>query len=157
MNPNLERAVLLYQQSRHDLAEAELRQALAHDPQDAYAHALLALCLAAREKFDAAIAEARQAIHLAPDFPFAHYAHARVLYDLWPLGYFRLDEFGKVLWRRRCSVENGSQDHTSRAVARDQARRRRGIANRVPLLAHRSASGVAHPEAPAMPMMLLIE
>jgi tetratricopeptide (TPR) repeat protein len=81
MNPNLERALLLFQQSRHDLAEAELRQALDHEPQDAYAHALLALCLAAREKFDDATAEARQAIHLGPDFPFAHYAHARVLYD----------------------------------------------------------------------------
>lgn len=81
MNPNLERALLLFQQSRHELAEAELRQALAHEPQDAYGHALLALCLAAREKFDNATAEARQAIHLGPDFPFAHYAHARVLYD----------------------------------------------------------------------------
>lgn len=81
MNPNLERALLLFQQSRHDLAEAELRLALAHAPQDAYAHALLALCLAAREKLDDATAEARQSIHLAPDFPFAHYAHARVMYD----------------------------------------------------------------------------
>ncbi len=81
MNPNLERALLLYQQSRHELAEAELRQALAADPHDAYAHSLLALCLAAREQFSEATAEAQQAIHLAPDFPFAHYAHARVLYD----------------------------------------------------------------------------
>ena len=81
MNPNLERAVLLYQQSRHELAEGELRQALATEPQDAYAHALLALCLAACEKFDAATAEARQAIYLAPDFSFAHYAQARVWYD----------------------------------------------------------------------------
>jgi len=80
MNPNLERALLLYQQSRHELAEAELRQALAADPQDSYAHALLALCLTEREKFQDATAEAQQAIHLAPDFPFAHYAHARVLY-----------------------------------------------------------------------------
>lgn len=80
MNPNLERALLLFQQSRHELAENELRQALAADPHDAWAHALLALCLAAREKFDDATTEARQAIHLAPDFPFAHYAHAHVLY-----------------------------------------------------------------------------
>ena len=28
MSPNLERALLLFQQSRHDLAEGELRQAL---------------------------------------------------------------------------------------------------------------------------------
>ena len=81
MNPNLERALLLFQQSRHELAENELRQALASEPDDAYAHALLALCLSEREKFDEATSEARQAIQLAPDFPFAHYAHAHVLYD----------------------------------------------------------------------------
>jgi tetratricopeptide (TPR) repeat protein len=81
VNPHLERAILLYQQSRHELAEAELGQALAFDPDDAYAHALLAMCLADREKFEDATTEARQAIQLAPDFPFAHYAHARVLYD----------------------------------------------------------------------------
>lgn len=81
MNANLERALLLYQQSRHELAENELRQALTSDPQDPYAHALLALCLAERESFADATAEARQAIHLAPDFPLAHYAHAHVLYD----------------------------------------------------------------------------
>jgi len=81
VNPNLERGILLYQQSRHELAEGELRQALAMDPHDSYAHALLALCLVERKKFDEATAEARQAIHLGPDFPFAHYAHSRVLYD----------------------------------------------------------------------------
>ena len=81
MNPNLERGILLYQQSRHELAEAELRQALAADPHDPYAHALLGLCLVERERFDDATAETRRAIHLGPDFPFAHYAHARVLYD----------------------------------------------------------------------------
>lgn len=81
MNPHLERGLLLFQQSRHELAEAELRQALADEPQEAYAHALLALCLAEREKFADATAEAQQAIHFAPDLPFAHYALARVLCD----------------------------------------------------------------------------
>jgi tetratricopeptide (TPR) repeat protein len=81
MNPNLERGILLYQQSRHDLAEAELRQALAIDPHDAYAHALLALCLCAREQFKDATSEAQQAIHFGPDFPFAHYALAKIFYD----------------------------------------------------------------------------
>jgi tetratricopeptide (TPR) repeat protein len=79
-NPHLERGLLLYQQSRHELAENELRQALAADPQDAFAHALLALCLNEREQFEEATTEVRQAIHLAPDFSFAHFAHARVLY-----------------------------------------------------------------------------
>ncbi len=81
MNQNRERAVLLFQQSRYDLAEDELRQALAAEPQDAYAHALLARCLAHREKFQEATEEARQAIHLSPDLPFAHYALAHVWYD----------------------------------------------------------------------------
>jgi tetratricopeptide (TPR) repeat protein len=81
MNPNLERAILLFQQSRYEMAETELAQALGIDPHDAYAHALLGLCLAQRDQFEDATAEVRQAIHLQPDFPFAHYAHARVLYQ----------------------------------------------------------------------------
>ena len=81
MNPNLERAQLLYAQSRYDLAADELRQALAADPHDSYAHALLGLCLTEREQFQEATDETRQAIHLAPDNPFAHYALAHVLFD----------------------------------------------------------------------------
>jgi tetratricopeptide (TPR) repeat protein len=81
MNPNLERAILLYQQSRPELAEGELRQSLAAEPHDAYAHALLGLCLAQRKKFEDATIETRQAIHLDPDFPFAHFALAHVLFD----------------------------------------------------------------------------
>ena len=81
MNPTLERGLLLYQQSRYELAETELRQALAADPHDAYGHALLALCLARREQFKDATAEAEQAVHLAPDFAFAHYALAHVWHD----------------------------------------------------------------------------
>lgn len=78
MNPNIERAILLYQQSRYEMAEQELRQSLATEPGNAHAHALLALCLAHRERFQDAMQEARQAVQLQPDFPFAHYALARV-------------------------------------------------------------------------------
>jgi tetratricopeptide (TPR) repeat protein len=78
MNANTERALLLFGQSRHELAEGELRQSLAGDPHDAFAHALLALCLAKREQFKEATEEARQAIHLSPDFPFAHYTLASI-------------------------------------------------------------------------------
>jgi len=81
MNPHVQRGLLLYQQSRHDMAENELRQALASEPHDSYAHALLALCLTQREQFQDATAEARQAIALEPDSSFAHYAHAHVLSD----------------------------------------------------------------------------
>ena len=81
MNVNLERALLLFQQTRYDLAEAELRQSLGTEPDNAYAHALLGLCLAHREQFQEASTETQQAIHLSPDFPFAHYALAHVYYD----------------------------------------------------------------------------
>jgi tetratricopeptide (TPR) repeat protein len=81
VNPNLQRALLLYDQSRHLLAEAELRQALADDPHESFAHALLGLCLANREQFGPATEEAQQAIHLAPDSAFAHYALASILHD----------------------------------------------------------------------------
>jgi len=81
VSANLQRAILLFQQSRVDLAEPELRQVLAGDPEDAYAHALLALSLAHRKQLQEATDEAQRAIHLAPDFPFAHYALASVLHD----------------------------------------------------------------------------
>jgi len=81
MSPALNKALLLFDRERHDLAEAELRQVLASEPGNAFAHALLALCLAKREDLKAATEEARQAIHLAPDLAFAHYAHASVLHD----------------------------------------------------------------------------
>lgn len=81
MNAPLQRGLLLYQQGRIEQAEQELRQALAQEPDEPYAHALLALCLSKREQFDAATQEAHQAIHLAPDFGFAHYALAWVLDD----------------------------------------------------------------------------
>jgi tetratricopeptide (TPR) repeat protein len=81
MSPNMERALLLFQQGRFEMAEGELRQALANSPEDSHAHALLGLCLSEREKFTDATQEAQQAILLAPDFPFAHYAMAHVMHD----------------------------------------------------------------------------
>ena len=80
MNPRLQRALLLYEQNRFEMAEAELRQALAAEPDDAYAHAILSLCLTARRTLDEATTEAQQAIYLAPDLAFAHYALAWVLH-----------------------------------------------------------------------------
>ena len=80
MNAHFDRALLLYQQSRYDLAEQELRQALAEEPNDASSHALLSLCLCNRKEFPAATREAEEAIHLAPDVAFTHYALAYTLY-----------------------------------------------------------------------------
>jgi tetratricopeptide (TPR) repeat protein len=81
MNANLQRGILLFQQSRPEMAEAEFRQALASEPDDAYAHALLALCLLKGARYQDATAEAQTAVHLQPDFPFAHYALAHVFYS----------------------------------------------------------------------------
>ncbi len=79
MNPHLQRAELLFQQSRWELAENELRQALAQEPEVAGTYSLLALCQAEREQFPAAQAAAEKAIGLAPQAAFSHYALARVL------------------------------------------------------------------------------
>ena len=81
MNPHLERAMLLYQQSRYELAETELRQSLAIEPDNAQAHSLLALCLAEREQFKEATEEAEQAVHLEPDSSFSYYALSRIWHE----------------------------------------------------------------------------
>ena len=78
---SIERAQLLYEQSRWDLAAAELRQALGQDPEHSYGHALLALTLLQLNETKEATREAQEAIHLAPDDAFAHYALAKVWYD----------------------------------------------------------------------------
>ncbi|MBX6315032.1 MAG: tetratricopeptide repeat protein [Isosphaeraceae bacterium] len=81
MSAYLDRALVLYQQSRFDLAERELRRSLADDPDHPVAHALLAFCLASAKRLAEALDEAQTAIRLAPGLPFAHYALATVLYD----------------------------------------------------------------------------
>lgn len=76
-----ERAVLLYEQSRYDLAEAALRQALADEPDDPRAHALRALCQSQLKRHDDAVESARRAVVAAPDLPFAHHAMAQVCFE----------------------------------------------------------------------------
>ena len=78
---SVQRGLLLFQQSRYELAETEFRQALGREPGDASTHALLALCLLERKHLDEATNEAREAVGLAPELPFAHYALAKVWYE----------------------------------------------------------------------------
>lgn len=78
MSAHFPRALMLFEQSRYELAEQELRRSLLAEPDNARAHALLALCLSEREQHDEATREAEAAIHHAPDVPFTHYALARV-------------------------------------------------------------------------------
>lgn len=79
MNAPLHRAQLLFQQSRYELAEQELRRSLAEMPHDPEAHALLALCLVRQEKLDEAQSEAEQAIVLAPDWAYSHNIRSVIL------------------------------------------------------------------------------
>lgn len=79
MSANFDRALLLFDQGRHELAEAELRRFLTEEPNHAFAHALLAWCLASREAWADATTAVRQAIGLEPELAFAHYIHAQVL------------------------------------------------------------------------------
>lgn len=55
-----------------------LRQALAHDPDLAEAHAYLAICLVQRKRLHAAGQEAGMALALDPELEVAHYAMATV-------------------------------------------------------------------------------
>jgi tetratricopeptide (TPR) repeat protein len=86
MSSHIERAQLLIHQSRYELAAKELQKALAGDPDEPVAHALMAVCLAEQKNFDQAYKEARKAVTLAPDLPYAQYvlAYVRFHQDLLP-------------------------------------------------------------------------
>ena len=76
------RALHLVQQGRFDLAEPELRGALARDPDDAHLHAVLALALVQLDRAAEALPEADRAVGLAPDWGLGHVARADALLDL---------------------------------------------------------------------------
>jgi tetratricopeptide (TPR) repeat protein len=92
MGDHYERGRLLYSQSRFDLAEKELRQALLDDPNDGFAHGLFAMCLSERKEHQAATEEAKLALEAAADSAFTHFAMARVLYNR-----DRLDEAARAI------------------------------------------------------------
>ncbi|MEZ4731633.1 MAG: tetratricopeptide repeat protein [Caldilineaceae bacterium] len=76
----LDRARLLLQQRRYDLAEKELRQVLAGEPDHFLAHAWLSLTLLEMARYSEAEAEAQEAIHLAPDHPYGYFVLSRVFH-----------------------------------------------------------------------------
>lgn len=82
MTENLRRAELLLQQDRYQQAEGELRLYLAGDPENGYAHALLAWCLVKLERYVEAEAEARQAVALAPASSFGYQVLGNLLLRL---------------------------------------------------------------------------
>jgi tetratricopeptide (TPR) repeat protein len=79
MPSHLDRALLLYHQSRFDMAAQELNRVLAETPHDGRAHSLLGLCLMRQDKLPEAQEEVNQAVALAPDEPFSHYCRSIVL------------------------------------------------------------------------------
>jgi tetratricopeptide (TPR) repeat protein len=81
MGVHLERALVLFEQSRFELAEEELRQDLAAEPDNAAALALLGLCLAEREEYRQATWAAQEAVTHDPESPFAYYALASIMQD----------------------------------------------------------------------------
>jgi tetratricopeptide (TPR) repeat protein len=81
MGIHLERALILFEQSRFNLAEQEVRCDLQEEPDGGTANALLGLCLAERHAFQEAMAAAQEAIAREPNLAFAHYALASILQD----------------------------------------------------------------------------
>ena len=82
MSAHLERARLLLAQSRPADAETESMLALAQQPDDPQALAMLALSRLGQQKREPALEAARQAVGLAPDEPSMHNIHAHVLHAL---------------------------------------------------------------------------
>jgi tetratricopeptide (TPR) repeat protein len=81
MGAHLERAKLLYDQNRYDMAIKELHLEIASDPDDPTPHSLLALCLMELGKHKEATREAQLAIQLEPDHPHYHFVLGRVLVE----------------------------------------------------------------------------
>ena len=79
MNNHFERARVLVDQERYQLAEQELGKVFASEPDHASAHALLAICLSERRQTVEAILEIRQAIALSPEFSGFHYIYSGIL------------------------------------------------------------------------------
>src|SRR4051794_39189843 len=66
MSSQFQRAAILVEQNRHDLASRELLQGLAQDPNNAWAHCALAVCRSHQGDHDAAHRLACRAIELEP-------------------------------------------------------------------------------------------
>ncbi|MGH1362241.1 MAG: tetratricopeptide repeat protein [Calditrichia bacterium] len=81
MTAHIERAQLLIQQSRYELAEEQLRLGLAEQPDSAVAHSLLGIVLSAQKKIRAALHEAEKGIVLDPDNSYSYYVLAAIHHD----------------------------------------------------------------------------
>jgi len=87
VNAAFEQGLLLYDQGRFDSAATRFHDALAAEPQNAGAHAMLAMALEAGSgpwapRIRDAIGHAEAAVQLSPENAFVHYALSIVLSDL---------------------------------------------------------------------------
>ena len=98
----LQRAVTLLGRGDGSGAVEAMREVLGRDPDDAHAHAILALALVVARRLHAAEHEARLALQLAPDTAIAHRAMGEV-----------------CLARRKLAA---AQEHLEAARARDPGR-----------------------------------
>ena len=67
-----QRAQLLIQQNRFELAEKEIGRILAEDPDDAIGHLMLSICYKYSKRYKEATVEAQRAIQLQPDNSRCH-------------------------------------------------------------------------------------
>lgn len=79
MTDHFERAQLLLAQQRYELAAKELRQELTTNPDNPFAHSLLALCFSELKQEQDALTEAHLGIAHGPHLSFSHYILAKVL------------------------------------------------------------------------------
>jgi Tfp pilus assembly protein PilF len=79
VDARIQKAHLLLQQSRFDLAERELRASLARDPENWLPHALLAVALMRQGRREESVREAREAAGREPGIAYAHYVLALTL------------------------------------------------------------------------------
>ena len=79
MSVALQRATMLLSQGRTDLAERQLQEALAEDPDNGTTHALLAVCLLDRGDIRNADRSAERALALVPDSALAWAVYGNVL------------------------------------------------------------------------------
>jgi tetratricopeptide (TPR) repeat protein len=107
------RGMVLYEQSRYEQAEKEFGLAIATDPQNSSAHAMLGMALYHQGYLLKAKKEAEEAIRLAPDAAFSHYALSIIL----RLG-FTFDKSNRedLPLEIQRLTQNGSSMHATRAA-----------------------------------------
>ena len=129
MDAHAERGRLLIERGRYQHAEKELRQALAENPEDPLACALLGIALLGQEKHLAAERMARDAVRLAPDFDFPLYVLSGVLnatgkrreaLDVIDRA-IEIDPEDANFWERRAQILIGDDEWEEALLAADSA------------------------------------